>query len=69
MVTQEMFLIAPLSFFPADDIFSASTKPKKKSKKPSFEQLLDDDTDLFVQNKVQQNTSQVSEQTGKHAHT
>lgn len=35
-----------------DDIFAAPTKPKKKSgKKPVFEELLDDDTDLFIDDK------------------
>ena len=33
-----------------DDIFAPSPKPKKAAvKKPSFEQLLDDDSDLFTE--------------------
>ena len=35
-----------------DDIFAAPARPKKKqSKKPAFEELLDDDSDLFATEK------------------
>ena len=46
-------------FIIGDDIFAAPAKPKKlPSKKPSFEQLLDDDSDeLFVLKKDEPNAA------------